>query len=126
MYFAQESGSGAFKRFIDVVGPHGIALISGLTFKKVRTSSTNYSVRVGWKVEIRKRHKLLIIPQFKIGRLSLSPNQLSEGTFKTLALIFHIMTDESHAVLIEEPEVCVHHGLLSSILELIKSSSAHR
>ena len=50
----------------------------------------------------------------------LSPNQLSEGTFKTLALLFHVITNESSALLIEEPEVCVHHGLLSSILELIK------
>ena len=45
---------------------------------------------------------------------------MSEGTFKTLALLFHLITDESRAILIEEPEVCVHHGLLSSILELTK------
>jgi predicted ATPase len=28
--------------------------------------------------------------------------------------------------LIEEPEVCVHHGLLASIVELIKSQSAEK
>ncbi len=126
MYLAKESGGDDFERFMDVVGPRGMGLIKGLTFRKLSAPSTNYSVRVGGKVEIRKRKKLLVIPQFRIGRLNLSPNQLSEGTFKTLALAFHIMTEDSHAVLIEEPEVCVHHGLLSSILELIKSYSSRK
>jgi predicted ATPase len=80
---------------------------------------------VGGKVERRKRNRLLVIPQFRLGKQKLSPNQLSEGTFKTLALLFHLITDDATAVLIEEPEVCVHHGLLSSILELIKTAS-HR
>ncbi len=71
----------------------------------------------------RKRSRLLVIPQFRIGKQTLSPNQLSEGTFKTLALLFHVITDTSSLLLIEEPEVCVHHGLLSSILEIIKSFS---
>lgn len=127
MYFAQQSDQeGRYERFIDIVGPRGLRLIDGLTFKKVRTSSTNYSVRVGGKVEVRKLSKLLIIPQFKIGRLILSPNQLSEGTFKTLALLFHVITGDSSALLVEEPEVCVHRGLLSSILDLIKSYSSRR
>ncbi|NVO00042.1 MAG: ATP-binding protein [Geobacteraceae bacterium] len=44
---------------------------------------------------------------------------MSEGTFKTLALIFYLVTDKSSILLIEEPEVCVHHGLLNSIVELL-------
>jgi len=56
----------------------------------------------------------------------LSPNQLSEGTFKTLALLFHVITEDSTLLLIEEPEVCVHHGLLASILELVKSYSSQK
>jgi predicted ATPase len=67
-----------------------------------------------------------VIPQFRLGRQKLSPNQLSEGTFKTLALLFHVITEESSALLIEEPEVCIHHGLLSSILELVKSYSRRK
>jgi predicted ATPase len=51
---------------------------------------------------------------------------LSEGTFKTLVLLFHLITEESSALLIEEPEVCVHHGLLASILEIIRSSSMRK
>jgi ABC-type lipoprotein export system ATPase subunit len=122
MYLAQKA-DGRYSEFIDIVGQRGLRLIDGLTFREVRTSSVDYSVRIGGKVERRKRNRLIVIPQFKIGKQRLSPNQLSEGTFKTLALLFHVITDEGTALLIEEPEVCVHQGLLSSILELIKSFS---
>lgn len=124
MYSASRAQSRQqYDQFIEIVGPKGLRLIDGLTFRDVKTSSTEYSVRVGGKVESRKRDNLLIVPQFKIGRQTLSPNQLSEGTFKTLALIFHVITENCTALLIEEPEVCVHQGLLASILELIKSYS---
>jgi energy-coupling factor transporter ATP-binding protein EcfA2 len=127
MYSAKTaSNSHGYTQFLDIVGPKGLRLIDDLTFREVQTSSTDYSVRVGGRVEIRKRHKLLVIPQFRIGHQKLSPNQLSEGTFKTLALLFHVITEEGTLLLVEEPEVCVHHGLLSSILELIKSYSRHK
>lgn len=124
MYSASKAkSSGSYQQFLEVVGPRGLRLIDDLGFREVPTSSVDYSVRVGGKIETRRRHKLLVVPQFKIGKQKLSPNQLSEGTFKTLALLFHVLTEDSTALLIEEPEVCVHHGLLSSILELIKSAS---
>ena len=127
MYSARKSrNNNNYEQFMELVGPRGLRLIDDLTFREVETSSSDYSVRVGGKVEVRKRNKLLVIPQFRIGRQRLSPNQLSEGTFKTLALLFHIINDESTVLLIEEPEVCVHHGLLSSILELIKSASRQK
>lgn len=115
-----------YQQFLDIVGPRGLRLIDAIHFREVPTSSLEYSVRVGGRVEVRKRHRRLIVPQFRIGRQKLSPNQLSEGTFKTLALLFHVLTEDSTALLIEEPEVCVHQGLLSSILELIKSASLHK
>lgn len=124
MYAASKAGSSRkYDQFLEIVGPKGLRLIDGLTFRDVKTSSTEYSVRVGGKVESRRRDNLLIIPQFRIGSQTLSPNQLSEGTFKTLALLFHLITENCTALLIEEPEVCVHQGLLASILELIKSYS---
>jgi ABC-type lipoprotein export system ATPase subunit len=127
MYFAKKAeANNRYGQFIEIVGPRGLGLIGGLDFREVKTSSVDYSVRVGGKVEKRRRHKLLVIPQFKIGSQKLSPNQLSEGSFKTLALLFHLITEDSTLLLIEEPEVCVHHGLLSSILGLIKSYSRHK
>lgn len=127
MYSAQKTDPNhKYQQFLEMVGPRGLRLIDGIKFREVETSSTDYEVQVGGRVEARKRNRLLVIPQFYIGKQKLSPNQLSEGTFKTLALIFHVITDEGSLLLIEEPEVCVHHGLLSSILELVKSSSRSR
>jgi predicted ATPase len=62
----------------------------------------------------------MIIPTVHVGGAQLSFNQLSEGTLRTLALLFYIVTDQSELLLIEEPEVCVHHGLLKSLIEVIK------
>ena len=72
----------------------------------------DYRVRSGGRVRELKREKILVIPQFAVGRNVLSPSQLSEGTFKTITLLFYVMTERSSALLIEEPEVCVHHDLL--------------
>ena len=126
MYSAEKAGSEDYKKFAELVGPRGLKLVDRIRFRAVPTSSTEYSVRVGGKIEGRTLHKLLLVPQFTIGKQKLSPNQLSEGTFKTLALLFRITTEQGSALLIEEPEVCVHQGLLSSILELIKSASQRK
>jgi ABC-type lipoprotein export system ATPase subunit len=115
-----------YQQFLEIVGPAGLGLISGLSFREIPTSSVDHAVTVGGKIEKRPKRKILVVPQFRIGRQRLSPNQLSEGTFKTLALLFNVIISDSTAVLIEEPEVCVHHGLLASILELIKSRSEHK
>jgi predicted ATPase len=64
-----------------------------------------------------------VIPEIKISNSTLSPSQLSEGTFKTLGMLFYLMTGKGSVILLEEPEVCVHHGLLASIIELLKSYS---
>ncbi|MFZ2654548.1 MAG: ATP-binding protein [Victivallales bacterium] len=127
MYMSQKAENRErYEQFFSIVGPKGLKLIDDLTFREVTTSSIEHTVRVGGKVEVRRRYKLLIVPQFRIGKHRLSPNQLSEGTFKTLALLFHITTEDCTALLIEEPEVCIHHGLLSSILEVIKLHSRRK
>ena len=124
MYSAWRSDeSSKFGTFFDIVGPNGLKLVDDVQFKEVKISSASYTVKLGGNIERRKRLQLLVIPQFKIGRQVLSPNQLSEGTFKTLALLFYIVNDSGSALLIEEPEVCIHHGLLSSVLTIIKSYS---
>ncbi len=124
IYRSQEKEE--FQQFVDVIGPNGIGLVDKISFKEVPTSSVEYSVRTGGEVTTRRQEKFLVIPQFELGANTLSPSQLSEGTFKTISLLFYLMTDQSTAMLIEEPEVCVHHGLLSSIVELIKSYSAQK
>lgn len=111
------------ERYLSVVGKDGLGLIDDIHFGEY--DIPNSSVKVLSAGHIRKidRSKLVAVPSFTVGGLQLSPNQLSEGTFKTLALVFYILTDNGNLLLIEEPEVCVHHGLLSSIVELIKMRS---
>jgi AAA15 family ATPase/GTPase len=122
----KKDGNTSYAEFIDIVGPNGINLIDKLEFKEISTSSIDYTVRSGGKIRQKTMERLLVIPQFHIGSNILSPNQLSEGTFKTITLLFYLITETSSLLLIEEPEVCVHHGLLSSIIELIKSYSQEK
>lgn len=115
-----------YEQFLSIIGPQGIGLIDKLEFKRIPTSSLEYTVRSGGKFRKRRREKELLIPQFTIGKNKLSPSQLSEGTFKTITLLFYLITQNSSILLIEEPEVCIHHGLLSSIIELLKRYSRQK
>jgi ABC-type lipoprotein export system ATPase subunit len=120
IYQAHRANSDTYTEFISLVGPDGIGLVDSIDFEEIKTSSSNYSVMTGGKVVKRERTNLLVVPRVMIAGNVLSPSQLSEGTFKTLALVFCLVTDKSTLLMIEEPEVCVHYGLLSSIVELIK------
>ena len=70
--------------------------------------------------------RLSLSHNLQLAETASSPNQLSEGTFKTITLLFYLITEKSSALLIEEPEVCVHHGLLASIVDLIKTYSKQK
>lgn len=120
LYTAYRDDTEDFKNYCSIIGSDGLNLIDSLKFQAIETSSSVYKVSVGGRITNREKKTNLIIPNFFIYGNALSPSQLSEGTFKTLALVFYIMTNHGSMLLIEEPEVCVHHGLLSSIIELIK------
>lgn len=109
--------------FLGVIGPMGLKLVDRIYFKQLELPQSRYEVRVGGRVVREKIQRRLIIPYFSVDGHRLSPNQLSEGTFKTIALLFYLVIDKGSLLLIEEPEVCIHHGLLKSILELVKSYS---
>ena len=123
LYREFKDRSDSYNQFFDIVGPQGIGLVDRIDFQDIITSSIEHKVQSGGEIQKRKRDKSLIIPKFSVGKNQLSPNQLSEGTFKTITLLFYLMTETSSILLIEEPEVCVHHGLLHSIIELIKTYS---
>lgn len=124
IYEAHRRADDTYESFKDIIGPRGIRLIDELAFKELKTSSVDYTVRVGGQTQERRLEKMLVVPQFRIGRNTLSPNQLSEGTFKTIALLFYLITRTRTLLLLEEPEVCVHHGLLASILDLMVAESS--
>lgn len=123
MYQEHQINSDAYEQFKSIVESDGIGLIEDIDFREVVTSTSSYSVRTGGKVIKQEKQNLIVVPSFKISGNNLSPSQLSEGTFKTLALIFYLVTDKNSILIIEEPEVCVHHGLLNSIVELIQTYS---
>jgi AAA15 family ATPase/GTPase len=126
IYQGYRESSDSFLEFMSIVGTDGIGLIESIAFNEIKTSSSNYSVLTGGKVQKKEKSNLLVIPSFKVSDNDLSPNQLSEGTFKTISLIFYLVTDKSSLLMIEEPEVCVHHGLLRSIIELIEVFSKEK
>lgn len=123
LYTSYKNDNLSFKKFIDTINQNGIGLVEDITFFEHPMLSSSYEVKSVNKINQIEKNKNIIIPTVKIDGTVLSPNQLSEGTFKTLALIFYILNDKNDLLLIEEPEVCVHHGLLSSIIELIKQQA---
>lgn len=123
LYNSKKAESKEFIRYFNTVGKNGIALIDNLEFETLSIPSSTYKVQSGGQIRQINGERLLIVPIFTIDGRKLSPNQLSEGTFKTLALLFYILTNKSRILLIEEPEVCVHHGLLDSVIKLIIGQS---
>jgi predicted ATP-dependent endonuclease of OLD family len=126
LFRAYTSSEKTFKLFLNTVGMNGLKLLDNIEFNVHQIPSNSYKVRTGGQIQTTENLKNIIIPSITIDGLCLSPNQLSEGTFKTLALVFYILNDKSEVLLIEEPEVCVHHGLLNSIIELIKFQSFYK
>ena len=126
LYQSYKKGSKNYDEFLSLVGKNGINLIDSIKFNEVSVPSRVVEVKTGGRIIKKVRKTLVVIPSFVIRKIKLSPNQLSEGTFKTLAIIFYLITDKSKLLLLEEPEVCIHHGLLASIIELIKTFSTRK
>jgi ABC-type branched-subunit amino acid transport system ATPase component len=110
-----------YNHFLHLVGPKGLQLIQRLHFPSYELPQRRLKVAPGGRVTRQTVRRKMVVPTLLFGRTRLSPSQLSEGTFKTLALVFYLISDRSRLLLLEEPEVCIHHGLLNSILELIKT-----
>ena len=123
LYIAYTTDKNEFKKYVNTVNANGIGLVDDISFYDYKIPTSSLKVKAGGQVEKIEKIKNIVVPSIIIDNLNLSPNQLSEGTFKTLALVFYILNDDSNLLLIEEPEVCVHHGLLNSIIELIKIQS---
>ncbi len=126
LYLLYKKDSDGFNQYLNTVNKSGISLVDSIDFFEHEMPINSYVVKQGGKISPDVRYKTIIIPKIKIDNIDLTLNQLSEGTFKTLALVFYILSDKSELLLIEEPEVCIHHGLLNSIIELIKIQSKNK
>jgi predicted ATP-dependent endonuclease of OLD family len=120
LYTSFKNEKTSFAKFLNTINKNGIGLVDDIAFFEHSMLSSSYIVKSVSKINQIEKNKNIVIPSVTIDGIVLSPNQLSEGTLKTLALVFYILHDKNDLLLIEEPEVCVHHGLLSSIIELIK------
>jgi AAA15 family ATPase/GTPase len=123
LYSTFKNNDRKFKEYLSIIGIEGLSLVDTIVYNEIEVPSNEYEVSVGGTVISKESRKVLVIPHFVIGKKKLSPNQLSEGTFKTLAIIYYLITDSSNLLILEEPEVCIHHGLLLSLIELIKEFS---
>ena len=123
LYNLKTSNPALYDEYCKFISRKQLGLVSRLTWKEIELSSHTAEVRSGGGVKRARKTKTLVIPKIQMGPAYITFNQLSEGTFKTLALIFYVVTDSSRLLMVEEPEVCVHHGLLSKIISTLKSYS---
>jgi AAA15 family ATPase/GTPase len=121
LYSMYKKDPSRFQEFKSIVGRDGIGLIDDIRFDRIQISSNEVKVNVGGSFTKKTLKRELVVPHFILGRKNLSPSQLSQGTYKTLGLLLYLGRDKSHLLLLEEPEVCTHHGLLASIVEMLKS-----
>lgn len=126
LYNLKKKNIELYKEYEEYVSTRMLGLVSRISWKPVKLSSNTVEMKTGGTIKKVRQYKTLVIPKVQIGSSHITFNQLSEGTFKTLALIFYIMTEDASCFLIEEPEVCIHHGLLRRILGIIKSHSRIR
>jgi len=127
LYTLRKGDAAAYEAYQRFVSRAELGLISRFTWKVVELSTSTAVVSgSGKEVKKIKKKKSLIVPKVQIGTSHLTFNQLSEGTFKTLALAFYITTSASKFLMVEEPEVCVHHGLLTRIVATIKAHARRK
>jgi ABC-type Mn2+/Zn2+ transport system ATPase subunit len=126
LYISHRDNQEQYEQYMGIVGKGGVALVRKITWKTYNFSTWTSEVKSGGKLERLKEKRKLIIPTVTVRSDELSFNQLSEGTFRALALMFYIIQGGDNTLLLEEPEVCVHHGLLNSLIEVIKEFSRTR
>jgi len=119
LYNLNMSNHELYEIYVNTINHNGLDLISDINFTEFVLPDTSFEIKAGGKIKQIDKKRKIVVSQIKIGNTTLTPNQLSEGTFKTLALVFYILNDNHDLLLIEEPEVCVHHGLLNCILDLL-------
>lgn len=117
LYKAYKDNKNKYERYINIIGANGIHLIDAITFLEFSSNPDTSN---------KDDHGLVVLPRVDVNKKTLSFNQLSEGTFKTISLLFYLLDSDNGLLLLEEPEVCVHHGLLTSIIEIILSESKNR
>jgi predicted ATPase len=124
LFYAFTDRPDDYQRYLNLIGPLGLNLIDSLKLHSFVFQGDQYK-----PVEIRNakgKMGLTIIPKVRIGKNILSLNQLSEGTFRAMALLFFMICSDNPLFIFEEPEIGMHHGLLNSIIEITKNESKNK
>jgi hypothetical protein len=96
----------------DLLGPNGLGLISGIEIQEVSVADGHaFLFRVGGELAGASR--------------CWNWGQLSEGTRRVIRLLTHLLYDENSCMLLEQPEDCIHMGLLEKIIDILRTYS-HR
>jgi predicted ATP-binding protein involved in virulence len=106
LVWAKRTNTELFSRYVSLVGPEEIGLIDEIIIQDITETS--------------------VIPLVKVNGKKLLFKQLSEGTFRTMALLFYLIGNDGGLILIEEPENSVHPSLLRDIVEIMHSESEHK
>jgi AAA domain, putative AbiEii toxin, Type IV TA system/AAA ATPase domain len=126
LYRLKKENSELYDDFCSFVSRGQLGLVSRISWKEIILSSNTAEVKSGGGIKKIRKTKTLVIPKVQVGSSHITFNQLSEGTFKTIALVFHMFTDSSRLLMVEEPEVCIHHGLLSKIVGTLTAQSSRK
>ncbi len=126
LYSLKENDKYRYDAYCHFVAKGGLGLLSRITWREIELSAYTAEIKAGGNVNRVRKKKTLVIPKVQIGSNYISFNQLSEGTFKALAVVFNVMNDAATCLLIEEPEVCVHHGLLNGLFSTIKAYASEK
>jgi ABC-type branched-subunit amino acid transport system ATPase component len=121
LYQSQTHAPAQYAAYVDLVGPRGLNLVSALHWQEARPVAGAVPKRR--RRGSARREPVWVIPTVTRDADRLSYRQLSEGTLRALALVFYLLADDTDLLMLEEPEVGVHRGLLGSLLELIRSQS---
>lgn len=123
LYELKNNDSNGFERYRGVVSRTGSGLIDDIKFDSITVPKSSVKAYKNGKLTTVEESRDLVVPIFSIAGNKLYSNQLSEGTFRVLALIFYIMNSHSKILIIEEPELSIHVNLLADVIELVKETA---
>ena len=123
LYELSEADPTSFERYRGIVSRTGSGLIDDVKFNSIPIPSSSVKAYKNGMLTTVEEIRNLVVPVFSINGNQLYNNQLSEGTFRILALIFYILNNRSNILIIEEPELSIHLELLGDVIELIKEAS---
>ncbi|RJP36819.1 MAG: hypothetical protein C4547_06770 [Phycisphaerales bacterium] len=104
-----------------LLGDDGLALVSDIEFETISLSGGGPGARRF------PDHLVTFVPCVGMagaGR-SFRVGDLSAGTWRVISLLTHLVFDEASCILVEQPEDCIHAGLLGKLIDIFRTY-AHR